>query len=199
MSFGVKWIAPPHRYYMMRPMMHDASDDDLIRSYREGSVEAFERLYRRHAPGLFTWLRLQAGHEAEDLLQETFSRASAALPRYRPEGRFAAWLWSIARNLLRDRGRKPSREVPLDDATSPCGDTGMAERESGKVTVREALMTLPAEQREVVVLREYAGLSFPEIARVVGCPQNTAITRMHRALERLRRLLMREEVEAVEL
>lgn len=170
------------------------TDDELMASYRSGQTEAFEQLYRRHAPGLFTYLRMQVGDAAEDLLQDLFSRVSLSLSRYRAEGRFAAWLYTIARNLVRDRLRRPLREIPLDDnLTDCCSD----ERYANRLAVRDALCGLPTEQREVVLLRIYGGLSFPEIGRVLGCPPNTAITRMHRALGRLRRVLVTEEVSRV--
>lgn len=179
--------------------MRDETDDELIEAFRHGDGSAFERLYRRHAAGIFTYLRMQAREEAEDLLQETFSRASRALPRYRPDGRFPAWLFSIARNLVRDGRRRPHREVPLDDEPELAAEGSLEERQTSRVAVREALRALPVEQREVVLLRAYGDLSFVEIARLLGCPPATAVTRMHRALERLRRVLLVKEVDRVEL
>jgi len=179
--------------------MRDESDDDLIEAFRRGEAAAFERLYRRHASGLYTYLRMQAREEAEDLLQETFSRVSRALPRYRPDGRFPAWLYAIARNLVRDDRRRPRREVPLDDEPALAAEGSLQDSHANREAVREALRTLPAEQREVVLLRAYGDLSFVEIARLLGCPPATAVTRMHRAVERLRRALVVKEVDPVEL
>ena len=139
-----------------------------------------------------------------DLAQEAFLKAYRALGSFRREARFSSWLYQIALNLCRDRLRRRRGKtfVSLDE-------TGVAERsKSPDPSVHEQLETrdlarivareiedLPAEQREVIVLKEYQGLTFAEIADVLGVPLSTVKTRLYRGLNQLRRGLERRGVE----
>jgi RNA polymerase sigma-70 factor (ECF subfamily) len=138
--------------------------------------------------------------EAEDLVQETYVRALGANGRLRPDSNVKAWLFTILRNVwlnvLRSRVSGP-RLVEIDNdqgtANVPAGPSqnpyvlyaAKAEREQ----VRGAVQRLPAVFREVIVLREYEGLSYEEIARILGSPVGTVMSRLGRARSRLRVLL----------
>ncbi|MEW6279524.1 MAG: sigma-70 family RNA polymerase sigma factor [Candidatus Eremiobacterota bacterium] len=171
--------------------MDEHEDDRLVRAHLQGDRRAFEQLYQRHGRGIYAYLRLEAASAAEDLLQETFARLLRVLPSYRPEGRFAAYLYRIARNLVMDWHRRGRRQLPWDqagaerlrDPASP-PDRLAADREEA----HRLLRALPPEQREVVVLREFLELPFADIARLTGAPLGTVLARMHRALDRLRRI-----------
>ena len=192
--------------------MEPDHDDKLVARYLAGEIEAFDEILRRYKGGLFSYLYSMVGsrEDAEDLLQETFLRVIAALPRYRARGRFRAWIFKIARNLVMDRVRKlmvtgaPVRlatahrdEIELgntvfnksDDKPSP-RDVAMAHEK--RDWIDNAIQKLPAAQKEVFTLREHAGMPFREIATVQRSPIGTVLARMHYALKKLRTELEKE-------
>jgi len=187
------------------------SDNELMRRYAEqGEVDAFERLFARHRDPLFRFLLQKTGGRrapAEDLLQETFARVVDNASEYEPSHAFSTWLYTIARNLSIDRSRKAShnRTESLDASKTP-GDeerqrqdrlvdedasssTVAHDRQAFRERLQDALDDLPVDQREVFVLREISGLTFPEIADVVDAPRGTVKSRMRYALRALRRHL----------
>lgn len=194
-------------------MLLDEADEVLIVRYRDGDVRAFEVLLARHRRGVYNFLRRYVGDDAsaEDLLQETFLRVVRRAGTFAGESSFKTWLYAIARNasfdaLRRGRGRK-ARSLDTaknrdDDPPPPVRDPDAdTEREAGNMELRRrlesAIARLPQEQREVLLMRERAGLSFPEIGRITGCSPETAKTRMRYALEKLRHMLraLADEVE----
>ena len=173
--------------------------------FRKGDARAFEVLVRRHRTPVFSFLVRLVGERprAEDLLQETFLRVVRAAPGWEPRARFSTWLYGIARNLAIDESRRAAfrRTEPLD-RSAPGQDPPIALLASGdpppdraaeaallRPRLEEALASLPAEQREVFLLREQAGLAFREIAAVTATPENTVKSRMRYALEGLRATL----------
>jgi RNA polymerase sigma-70 factor (ECF subfamily) len=140
--------------------------------------------------------------EAEDLVQETYLRAAQAFQRLRPDSNLKSWLFTILRNLrlnqLRD-GLSKSRVVEMDEPGG--GVREFADKSSkdplflylSKVKqedVRKAIDELPAVYREVIVLREFEELSYEEIAQVLDCPSGTVMSRLNRAREKLREMLL---------
>jgi RNA polymerase sigma-70 factor (ECF subfamily) len=143
-------------------------------------------------PGLLAFLARFVGSrpDAEDLFQDVCLRMLEALPRYRPAGRFRAWVFAIAANAARDHRRRAGGvraagrpEAP--PAAAPSAATAAAAREE-LARVEEAVARLPDAQREVFLLRMHSGLAFREIAELLGCPLNTVLGRMHDAVGRLR-------------
>ena len=187
-------------------------DDDgtLIRRYLDGDAGAFDSLVRRHSPALFAFLlwRMRDRHRAEDVLQDTFLRMLTHLEKYRHSGRLRAWLFSIARNLATDAERTagagrlvstesgPGEGMPTVGDLLPAPESSRpdvtAERLEAYTAARSAVAELPAQQREVFLMRS-AGLSFREIGRIQRVPLNTALGRMHDAVTRLRKRLKTEE------
>ncbi len=174
--------------------------DDLVRGLKDGRPEAFERLVREYGDRLYRFARRMVGELwAEDLTQEVFVRVFRSVGAYRPGGRFESWLFAIANNLCIDQARKRRPETPAADL----GEEMKAERfpsgapepleeledEERRRALLKAVDRLPVEQKQVFLLREEGGLSFKEIAEVAGCPLNTALGRMHYAMENLRRSL----------
>lgn len=151
-------------------------------------MSAFDELYDRYSRKLLSFLHGEVGSVwAEDLLQETFSRLLTSLDRYHPSGKFSAYVYQIARNLARDRQRRTYRDLPITDLESNHPDlVDHIEYRLDTAWVRGALKNLSTEQQEVVLLREYAGLSFKEIANVIERPVGTVLSQMHRALKSLR-------------
>ncbi len=180
----------------------------LIDGARRGDPEAFEGLVDLYADRLYGYFyRLtRSAAEAEDLLQDLFVRLVGAMSRYDHYDHFEAFLFRIAANLFRDRIRRRRRSketVSLSGGDADQGDTllsqgpaatGVApdaelERAERSVALQEALSRLPDGEREVVVLRHFSGLSFKEIADIMGTPVGTALARAHRGLSHLRALI----------
>jgi RNA polymerase sigma-70 factor (ECF subfamily) len=180
----------------------DESDEQLMRRFQRGDARAFETLMRRHRTPIHSFLRRLVGEpaRAEDLLQETFLRVIRGAQAWEPRAQVRTWLFTIARNLAADEARRrPFREAePIDaprlDGRAPgerLADPGRAPDDAAgdaqlRPLLEAALAGLPEEQREVFLLREHAGLSFPEIAEATGVNENTVKSRMRYALVGLR-------------
>ena len=185
----------------------DSSDEQLMLAFREGDAAAFEALVQRHRGPVCNFILRSTGNpaRAEDLLQESWLKVIRGSRQYEPKARFTTWLYTIARNLCVDSARRETfREVvPLEasrrDGAPPMSDwladaRPEPDRAAHSARLRplleQALMSLPQEQREVFLLREYSGVPFKEIASVVGMSENTVKSRMRYALEGLRRRLL---------
>ena len=138
------------------------------------------------------------GDVADDLTQEVFLRAWQARDRYREEGNARAYLLRIADRLVIDRARKSGRELNLNEENwkqiEPTGDTpqpyqAVAKAEAAR-ELTAALDRLSPAQRRVLLLRYYGQLTFAEIAEIVPCPLNTALSHCQRGLGTLRKLLV---------
>jgi RNA polymerase sigma-70 factor, ECF subfamily len=189
--------------------MSDETDEQLMHAYREGNARAFELLLARHERKVWNFLRRSVGDAtiAEDLLQEVFLRVIKARAEWKGEAKFTTWVYAIARNLCVDHARRavhrdtrsldaPTRtdqENPetLHDrlASNERDAEGSASDGEVRARVDAAVAALPADQREVFLLREVMDMPFAEIAVVVGAPEPTVKSRMRYALERLREAL----------
>ena len=177
-------------------MPAEESDEKLMLRFQAGDAAAFEILVRRHRTPVFSFLLRLTGDRAraEDLCQEAFLRVIRASADWAPRARFQTWLYAIARNQAVDDARRQAfrRAEPLDGppAAAAASDDPPPDRSAESALLRPkleaALATLPEEQREVFLLREYAGLRFHEIASVTGVPESTVKSRMRYALEGLR-------------
>ena len=185
-------------------------------AYKAGDVRSFEQLVRRHRGAVYNFLFRLSGNRqrAEDLLQETWLKVVRSAGTYEAKAKFTTWVYTIARNLCMDAMRKDSYRK-ADSLEAPAGGSdGEDERSLGekvpsndaapdraahaaalRPVLEKALGKLPAEQREVFVLREYHGVQFKEIAEVTGVPENTVKSRMRYALEALRKSLAAAGVE----
>ena len=192
-----------------RIVQQPLADEVLMLAFQAGDARAFEQLVQRHRSAIFNFLLRLLGDRAraEDLLQETWLKVVRSAPSYEKKAKFTTWVYTIARNLCVDQSRRDRHRATssLDAARSdaegeaqPLGERvpdsrptpdraahGMQLRDAIEV----ALKKLPEEQREVFLLREYAGVPFKEIADVTGVPENTVKSRMRYALEGLRRAL----------
>jgi RNA polymerase sigma-70 factor (ECF subfamily) len=191
----------------------DETDEQLMRRFQRGEARAFETLMRRHRSPVYAFLLRLTGERtrAEDLAQETFLRLVKGASGWEPRAAVRTWLFTIARNLAVDASRRqvfraaesldaPGAEGeghrhPPPAATGPAPDEA-AEAARLRPRLEAALAALPADQREVFLLREHAGLSFPEIAEAVGVNENTAKSRMRYALLALRERLAAEGIVA---
>jgi RNA polymerase sigma-70 factor (ECF subfamily) len=184
-----------------KPNLDTGPDDaDLLARVRDGDRDAYAELVRRHAPvAMRTAALLGAGADTEDVVQEAFVKAYAALDRFRPGAPFRPWLLRIvaneARNLHRAAGRRAAREQRCWTRTEPLlltrpDDPAEAalSQERQEVLVR-GLAGLSAPQRQVVTCRYLLDLDEAETAAVLGWPRGTVKSRLHRALARLRDVL----------
>jgi RNA polymerase sigma-70 factor (ECF subfamily) len=182
----------------------EAAFEHVLRRARQRAPDALEAVYELYSRRVYGLLfRLTGSHDiAEDLLQGTFLRVVRMLPAYEHSGRFEAWIFRIAANLVRDRARQAARQRRFHAADSSDGggvdgqwraarpppqpDELLGRREAGD-RLAEALARLSESEREVLLLRHYSDLSFREIAEMLDIPIGTTLSRAHRALQRLRR------------
>src|SRR5215203_1765395 len=184
------------------------SDHELINSFTAGNVNALEVLVLRHKEKLYTsiFFLVKDKYLAEDIFQDVFIRIIDTIRsgRYTEEGKFLPWAMRIAHNLCVDHFRKVKRTPAIktsDDRdifevinfTEDGADVKMMKRQSHD-RVRQMLDLLPEDQREVIVLRHYADLSFKEIASLTNCSINTALGRMRYGLINLRKMMMQKKI-----
>lgn len=186
-------------------MLREEADEALMIRYQQGEVRAFEILLERHRRPVFNFiLRFVGSRElAEDLLQDTFLRVIRGAANYKQKAKFTTWLYTIARNLCVDQSRrkKHRRHASLDQPMSKSDEGGtlldvipgnemLSDRKAVShqlhQTIHRAINSLPDEQREVFLMREFLNMPFKQIAEIVEMPENTVKSRMRYALEKLR-------------
>lgn len=184
------------------------SDQELVQLYLTGNTEALSTLVTRHKNRLYTsiYLLVKDKYLAEDIFQDAFIKIIDTLKsgKYTDEGKFLPWAMRIAHNLCVDHFRKVKRQPTIktsDDRDlfdtlnfSEAGvDECMMQKESHH-KVRKMLELLPEDQREVIIMRHYADLSFKEIATLSNCSINTALGRMRYGLINLRKIIAEKEI-----
>jgi RNA polymerase sigma-70 factor (ECF subfamily) len=180
------------------------SDYELIQRFIKGEQSCFEQLIHRHKNKVFAYISLYIRDQAlaEDLFQDTFMKViqSVKAGKYQDNGKFISWVMRIAHNLIIDHFRriKQINTVSNDDYESDLFNSRkFAEstveddiiRRQIQKDVRKMIALLPDDQREVVILRHYAGLSFKEIAEITEVSINTALGRMRYALINMRKIM----------
>lgn len=162
-------------------------------AYAGGDTGAFERLYRRHKDPLYRYfLRHVDAGDAGELFQDVWKNLVQARGRYRADAPFGAWLYRLAHNRLMDHYRRSRPGEELSEAlSSPASEQPDAqfERYDGARQLLAALARLPAEQREIIVLREERELTLEEIAEIQGVGRETVKSRLRYALAKLREAL----------
>lgn len=163
----------------------------LVEAAKQGDRDAFAELYRRTRPAVFRLASFRAGEPAaEDIVAETFLRAWKALPDHRDTGApFAAWLYGIARHVAVDEIRRSARSEPRDELPDRGVETGAHDR----MALLEAIERLPEEQRLVIELKYFAGLTNAEVASVIGGTTGAINAKQWRALGAMRTFLSQEE------
>jgi RNA polymerase sigma-70 factor (ECF subfamily) len=185
----------------MRP-----TDEQLVEAFQNGDASAFDTLLGRWDLKIRGAIyRLVGPHEdVRDLCQETFLKAYRGLGGFKKEARFSSWLYQIAVNACRDRQRRRRGrtlvsldELDANEARLPSASAlELVEGRDLSRLVAAAVEALPADQREVIVLKEYQGLTFLEIADTLDLPVSTVKTRLYRGLGQLRQRLERQGIRA---
>ena len=181
------------------------TDEELVARSRGGDVDSFNELILRWERPIYALAYRVIGREEEarDVCQEAFLRAFRALPGFKGQAKFSSWLYRITLNLCRDwirrQRRNPTSQMPEDaDPGEMAADAGPVEsiedlvaRRELSAVVEEAMTRLPEEQRTAIILKEYHGMTFQEIADMQGVPLSTVKTRLYQGLSVLRRQLQR--------
>jgi RNA polymerase sigma-70 factor (ECF subfamily) len=188
-----------------------STDEELVARSRGGDLDSFNQLVLRWERPIYALAYRVIGREedARDVAQETFLRAFRALSGFKGQAKFSSWLYRITLNLCRDwirrERRAPVAQAPegvdlieLASEAEPVESIEdlVARRELGRA-VAKAMAMLPEEQRTAIVLKEYHGLTFQEIADLLDCPLSTVKTRLYQGLGVLRKQLAHAGVESV--
>jgi RNA polymerase sigma-70 factor (ECF subfamily) len=190
------------------------SDEELVARATAGDLESFNQLVRRWERPIFALAYRTLGREedARDVVQDAFLRAYRGLPRFKGEAKFSSWLYRITLNLCRDWIRR-ERRAPIVPTPAGADPNAFADEQvSPSVSVEElvgrrqmseavarALAELPEDQRTAILMKEYHGLTFQEIADTLQCPLSTVKTRLYQGLSVLRRRLERRQAEQASL
>lgn len=184
------------------------TDQELITQYLDGNERAFEELLTRHKSKIYTSIYLFVKDQslAEDIFQEVFIKIINTLRsgKYNHEGKFVQWAMRIAYNMCVDQFRRkkrrpqvsPTETFDIFDVLHVSDDnmeTSMIKSQTHQ-RVRQLVDMLPPEQREVVILRHYADMSFKEIAQLTRVSINTALGRMRYALINIRKMVEEKEI-----
>jgi len=185
------------------------SDQELISRYLSGEQSSLEQLINRHQNRVFAYILMvvKDKHLADDIFQDTFIKVVNTLRSgtYKEEGKFIQWVMRIAHNLIIDHFRKAKR-IPVvenkNDDFDIFGSIRLTEDsiedrmiiEQIHEDVRKLIEYLPAEQKEVLMMRHYSGMSFKDIAEQTDVSINTALGRMRYALINLRKLIDKKEI-----
>lgn len=179
------------------------TDEELVTRSMGGDQDSFNQLVLRWERPIYALAYRVIGREEEarDVCQDTFLRAWRALPGFKGQAKFSSWLYRIALNLCRDWIRRQRRapvmqmpegvdplEMAAEHEPAESIETLVARRELSAV-VEEAMTRLPDEQRTAIILKEYHGMTFQEIADLQGCPLSTVKTRLYQGLSVLRKHL----------
>jgi RNA polymerase sigma-70 factor (ECF subfamily) len=182
------------------------SDEELVARSMSGDVDSFNQLIVRWERPIYALAYRVLGHEedARDVCQDTFLRAYRALPGFKGQAKFSSWLYRIALNLCRDwirrQRRAPVTQIPEDvdpgDLAVAAGPAESIEdlvaRREMSAIVEQAMRSLSEDQRTAIILKEYHGMTFQEIADMQGCPLSTVKTRLYQGLSILRKQLERQ-------
>jgi RNA polymerase sigma-70 factor (ECF subfamily) len=186
-----------------------SSDEELVARSMGGDLDSFNQLVLRWERPIYALAYRVIGREEEarDVAQETFLRAFRALKGFKGQAKFSSWLYRITLNLCRDWIRRERRtpvaqmpegvdlvELAGEETPSESLEDLIGRRQLGRA-VSKAMATLPDEQRTAIILKEYHGLTFQEIADLLDCPLSTVKTRLYQGLSVVRKQLQAAGVD----
>lgn len=170
-------------------------DRELILGSKRGDRTAFERLVKKYMKKAYYTVLGFVGdpEDALEISQDGFVRVHRNLKRFDADRRFYPWFYQILKNLslnhLKKRRKRAEQAVPLESVGSPTGGEGLSEKEGLKETVWRAISELKDEEREIIVLKHFHGLSYKEIAEAMECPLGTVMSRLYYARRKLKEKL----------
>ncbi|HNP48127.1 MAG TPA: sigma-70 family RNA polymerase sigma factor [Bacteroidia bacterium] len=188
--------------------IHLMDDKDLVNLYQKGDQRAISELVSRYKQRIYSTIYFLVRNRelAEDLFQDTFIKILTSLKNkhYSEQGKFLPWALRIAHNLVIDHFRK-DKLMPLQHDSEEFSVFDVLPQKSRNAAeqmiydekiahVRALLDQLPFEQREIVILRHYAGLSFKEISNMLNININTALGRMHYAILKMREMVQKQDI-----
>jgi RNA polymerase sigma factor (sigma-70 family) len=171
--------------------MKSVPDEDVMLQVRNGEVEMLGVLFDRYQAPLFNFYSkmTQDRTVSEDLVQEVFLRILRYRQTYRPNTTFRTWMYQIARNTRLDQVRKVRPETPFAaEPVAPTPQTDSAQQQQEAAMLQQALMQLPEDKREILILSRFQELQYDEIAVLLGCEVGVVKVRVHRALQQLREI-----------
>lgn len=193
---------------MLSPMVgqNDSVDKQLVERVRRGDKRAFDLLILKYQHKIISIVGRYLGdqNDVQDVSQETFIKAYRAIPNFRGESAFYTWLYRIAVNtaknhLVSKSRRPPNIDVDIDDGEFQNNSAVLRDNESPQASLATSQMeqvifrsieNLPSELRIAVTLREFDGLSYEEIAKIMNCPVGTVRSRIFRAREAIEKKIM---------
>src|SRR5579864_5958133 len=173
-----------------------APDEDLMLEVRNGAGETLGVLFDRYHAPLYNFYAKLTGDRtlSEDLVQEVFLRILKYRQSYQPGTPFRAWIYQIARNARVDHYRKTPRHITfVPEMAPPVMPKDTAQQTEETELLHRALMQMPDEKKEILILSRFQELKYEEIARLLGCELGTVKTRIHRAIQELRQNFRRLE------
>jgi RNA polymerase sigma factor (sigma-70 family) len=168
-------------------------DEDVMLQVRDGEVEMLGVLFDRYQSPLYNFYTKMTQDRAasEDLVQEVFLRILRYRHTYRPGTPFRTWMYRIARNTRIDQFRKTHPETPFaSEPVAPISHFDSAQQKQEAAMLQRALMQLPEDKRELLVLSRFQELKYEEIARLLNCEVGAVKVRVHRALQQLREIFL---------
>ena len=193
---------------MLSPMVgqNNSADKQLVERVRRGDKRAFDLLILKYQHKIISIVGRYLGdqNDVQDVSQETFIKAYRAIPNFRGESAFYTWLYRIAVNtaknhLVSKSRRPPNIDVDIDDGEFQNNSAVLRDNESPQASLATSQMeqvifrsieNLPSELRIAVTLREFDGLSYEEIAKIMNCPVGTVRSRIFRAREAIEKKIM---------
>lgn len=166
----------------------DGTTEDLIERIGQDDPDAFARFYRETERALYAYaLSVTKHHEdALDVMQDTYLKVRASAHLYKPQGKPMAWVFTIAKNLARDRFRQQARVANLEDGMEDDLRFSYVHDATDRIVLQKVLVTLSEEEREIVLLHAVQGYKHREIAEALDLPLNTVLSKYRRALGKLR-------------
>jgi RNA polymerase sigma-70 factor (ECF subfamily) len=175
-----------------RPIVRRMDSDDLVERCRSGDREALRQLYQRHVNPIYRLVLRMTGNpqDAFDLTQDTFVTAFQNMGSFDCRARIGTWLYRIATNhSLQLFRRRRTEQKHLRAHSELAAQSTALPTAALRAEVDDALARMSEEQRAILLLKYYEGLSYEEIAEVLECPPGTVASRLNRARDQLRRLL----------
>ncbi|HOK37827.1 MAG: sigma-70 family RNA polymerase sigma factor [Bacteroidales bacterium] len=185
------------------------SDQELIKGFNEGNKECLEILIKKHQKKVYSYIfmTVKNQHVADDIFQETFIKVVNSLKNgcYSDQGKFTSWVTRIAHNIIIDYYRKEKAENTISNDDSEVdffNNQKYSDSTIEDLIVNEQIFEdvgklidyLPPEQKEIIILRHYSGMSFKDIAELTNVSINTALGRMRYAIINLRRIVEEKQI-----